>query len=183
MMRNDRSPNPRIDPVTEETVKRFLAEVPPEHHGYCHTMRGVDISEFMRDASFALESELSEIVTIGIGDGGNEIGMGKIPWEVIRNNIPNGGLIACSWPTDYLIVAGISNWGAYALAAGVALLRGYTPPDEWFDEDTERRILQDMVEKGPLVDGVKGQPSVSVDGLDFAAYIEHLRWIAKIVRA
>ena len=55
--------------------------------------------------------------------------MGKIPWDVIRRNVPNGGLIACRVPTDHLIVAGVSNWGAYALAAGVALLaRGETRP-------------------------------------------------------
>ena len=35
----------------------------------------------------------------------------------------NGGLIACRVPADYLIVAGVSNWGAWALGAGVALLR------------------------------------------------------------
>ena len=57
-------------------------------------------------------------VTIGIGDGGNEIGMGKIPHETIVKNIPNGDLIHCRVPTDHLIVAGVSNWGAYALAAG-----------------------------------------------------------------
>src|SRR5258707_3766177 len=62
--------------------------------------------------------------TTGIGDGGNEIGMGKIPWDVIRRNIPNGGLVACRVPTDHLIVCGVSNWGAYGLAAGVAFFRG-----------------------------------------------------------
>ena len=33
-------------------------------------------------------------MTIGIGDGGNEIGMGKITLDVIHHNIPRGGLIA-----------------------------------------------------------------------------------------
>src|SRR5205807_1527308 len=73
--------------------------------------------------------------TIGVGDGGNEIGMGKIPWDVIRRNVPNGGLIACRVPTDYLIVAGVSNWGAYALAAGVALLRGAKLDPSLFDAE------------------------------------------------
>ena len=45
--------------------------------------------------------------------------MGKIPWDVIRRNIPRGGLVACRVPADHLIVCGISNWGAYGLAAGV----------------------------------------------------------------
>src|SRR5260370_17073462 len=49
---------------------------------------------------------------------------GKIPWSVIRRNIPNGGLVACRVPTDHLIVCGVSNWGAYGLAAGVRILTG-----------------------------------------------------------
>jgi hypothetical protein len=180
----DGGDKPRRSPEgPEESVRRFEAEVPCKHHGRCHTMRGVDITDFMCDPGFALECEASQPVTIGIGDGGNEIGMGKVPWDVIRRNIPNGAVIACGWRTDYLIVAGISNWGAYALAAGVALLCGYSPPDSWFDIETERGILQEMVEQGPLVDGVKGIPSISVDGLDFETYIEPLRRIAAIVRA
>src|SRR4029077_6335677 len=141
-------------------------------HGRCHTMRAVDITEQMCDAAFLFEhaEEAHRPVTLGIGDGGNEIGMGKVPWDVIRRNIPRGGVIACRVATDYLIVAGVSNWGAYALSAGVAVLRGYSPADDWFDVEKEHGILAEMVEQGPLVDGVKAQPAVSVDGLEFAAY-------------
>jgi hypothetical protein len=169
----------------EATVQRFLAEVPAPEHDRCHTMRGIDITDEMHDAFrlFERRSWSGEPVTIGIGDGGNEIGMGKVSWDVIRRNIPRGAVIACRVATDYLIVAGVSNWGAYALAAGVALLRGVDPPANWFDIDIERAILAEMVEKGPLVDGVKGRPEVSVDGLEFEAYIEPLRQIAAIVRA
>jgi hypothetical protein len=124
----------------------------------------------------------SPITTIGIGDGGNEIGMGKIRWDVIRRNIPNGGLIACRVPTDYLIVAGVSNWGAYGLAAGVRLLRGVPFDPELFDVERERELLRIMVEQGPLVDGVTGRQTVSVDGLDFDRYADVLRRIGEIVR-
>lgn len=157
-----------------------LERVGPNQHGRCHTMRGVDITDAMRDAAAMFERRGS--VTIGIGDGGNEIGMGKIPWQVIRDNVPNGGVIACRIPTDFLIVAGISNWGAYALACGVAVVKGISPPDDWFDIDLERRILRDMVEKGPLVDGVTGRAEDSVDGLAFEQYIEPLIQLERIVR-
>src|SRR5579872_2223568 len=83
--------------------------------------------------------------TIGIGDGGNEIGMGKIPHETIIKNITNGDLIHCRVPTDYLIVAGVSNWGAYALAAGIFILRGVKPPPDLFNPDSEREILELIV--------------------------------------
>ena len=113
--------------------------------------------------------------TIGIGDGGNEIGMGKIPHETIVKNIPNGDLIHCRVPTDHLIVAGVSNWGAYALAAGVYVLRGVKPPADLFDPDREREILEVMVREGPLVDGVTGKQTATVDGLTWDEYVEAAR--------
>jgi hypothetical protein len=178
-----------------EAYLDFLDACPPEHHDRCHTMRGRDITEHMSPAHLLFEHAFlpsppgrgvggegskSAITTIGIGDGGNEIGMGKIPWDVIHRNIPGGGLVACRVPTTHLIVCGISNWGAYALARGVWLLRGRPFPAELADPENERRILQAMVERGPLVDGVTGQPTISVDGLDFDKYIDVLPRLARV---
>ena len=84
-------------------------------------------------------------------------------------------MIACRVPTDYLIVCGVSNWGAYALAAGVALLRGAKLDPAVFDAEKERELLRIMVEQGPLVDGVTAQPTVTVDGLSFEEYVKPLR--------
>ncbi len=144
------------------------AEVPAEHQDRCHTMRGLDITDHTSPAHWLFEKP--GISTIGIGDGGNEIGMGKLAWDVIQRNIPRGGLIACRVPTDQLIVAGVSNWGAYALAAGVYHRRGAKPSPELFDPVVEQRILEVMVERGPLVDGVLSKPSVTVDGLTWERY-------------
>ncbi len=166
-----------LDDQSGGPLSDFLAQVPAEHHDRCHTMRGLDITDRMAPAHLLFESVRAEapgVVTVGIGDGGNEIGMGKIPWEIIRRNIPGGGLVACRVPTDYLIVCGVSNWGAYGLAAGVRLLRGAPPDPALFDPGRERAILQAMVEHGPLVDGVTGCQTVSVDGLSFERYAEVL---------
>src|SRR4029078_2382924 len=100
-----------------------------------------------------------------IADGANEIVMCRVRWEVIARNIPNGALTACRVPTDHLIVAGVSNWGAYALAAGVALLRGVKLAPALVDPGGERALLQVMVDAGPLVSGVTGQRTATVDGL------------------
>jgi hypothetical protein len=160
-----------------ETYLDFLHEVPPEHQDRCHTMRGLDITAHMSPAHLLLEAVRGEpgVTTIGIGDGGNEIGMGKLSWEVIRRNVPGGGLVACRVPADHLIVCGVSNWGAYGLAAGVRLLRGQPPDRELFDPEREQALLQVMVERGPLVDGVTGRPTATVDGLPFERYAEPLR--------
>lgn len=165
----------------EAALVQFVAEVPAEHQDRCHTMKGRDITADTSPAHLlfeALARSQQSYTTIGIGDGGNEIGMGKIPWDVIRRNIPRGGLIACRVPTDHLIVCGISNWGAYGLAAGVRLLLDADPDPELFDVDRERELLQLMVEKGPLVDGVSGQQTVTVDGVPFEQYVRPLRTLA-----
>jgi hypothetical protein len=169
--------------TTSAEVQRFLAEVPAEHHDRCHTMRGRDITASMSPAHRLFEvagQKEPGIATIGIGDGGNEIGMGKIPWSIIRRNIPNGGLVACRVPTDHLIVCGVSNWGAYGLGAGVRLLRGASNKTDLFDPEQEEALLRIMVEEGPLVDGVSGQATVSVDGLPLKRYLEPLKQLQQI---
>lgn len=90
-----------------------------ERGTYC-TMKGQDISKFVQpvDQLFDMARKNPHIATIGIGDGGNELGMGKVYDSVVKN-IPLGETIACSVAADYLIAAGVSNWGGYALACGL----------------------------------------------------------------
>jgi hypothetical protein len=168
----------RAQPGTPAAMAElFLLEVPPEHYDRCHTMGGLDITRWMRPAHLLMEGAAQDaprLRTIGIGDGGNEIGMGRIPWHVIRRNVPGGGLVACRIPVDHLIVCGVSNWGAYGLSAGVRLLRRQGPDPDWFDVERERDLLRVMVEQGPLVDGMTGLPTISVDGLAFERYVEPL---------
>ena len=157
-----------------------IERVGPNHQDRCHTMRGRDITDLMSPAH-RLFGKRAGITTIGIGDGGNEIGMGKIPRDVIERNIPSGGLIACRVPTNHLIVCGVSNWGAYALAAGVSKLRGQALDARLFDSAREQEILNVMVEQGPLVDGVTGKPSATVDGLTWEQYAGILRKIQDVM--
>jgi uncharacterized protein YcsI (UPF0317 family) len=164
-------------------LEQFRAEVPAEHHDRCHTMRGLDITDKMCPAHLLFEAESRRkagVLTIGIGDGGNEIGMGKIAWPTLARNIPRGGLVACRTATDHLIVCGVSNWGAYGLAAGVRLLRGQGLDAELLSPQKEAELLECMVRQGPLVDGVTGKETATVDGLSFERYVEPLRKIAGI---
>jgi len=159
-------------------VEMFEKEVPPPDRNRCHSMRGVDITKETSPAHLLFEnaSRLDPAVkTIGVGDGGNEIGMGKIAWDVIRRNIKLGGRIACRVATDYLIVAGVSNWGAYGLATGVRLLRNAPHVPDLYDVERDRQLLQVMIDFGPLVDGVTGTRTATVDGLPFERYGEVLK--------
>ena len=162
-----------------------VERVGPSHlDGRSYTMRCRDITGEtapMHHLIHECQQRLPRIHTVGIGDGGNEIGMGKIPWATIARNIPDGERIACRVPTDHLIVAGVSNWGAYALAAGIFVLKGITPPPDLFDPDREREILEVMVREGPLVDGVTGRQEATVDGLSWEEYSRPLIAIREIL--
>lgn len=114
------------------------------------------------------------IHTIGIGDGGNEIGMGSFLWESLHPLVPggHGPRIVCRIPTDWTVVAGTSNWGAYALAAAVALLAGRPDVLHSWPEARHEQLLRHLVQHGPAVDGVTREREPTVDGLPFMTYIQ-----------
>ncbi len=152
--------------------------MPPNRRDRPQSMRGIDLTKSINPTHLLFEAaglRGPAITTIGIGDGGNEIGMGKIPWPIIRRNVNGSAAIACRISTDFLIVAGVSNWGAYGLAAGVRLLRNAPPDPHLFDPERERQLLQLMIDAGPLVDGVTRRREATVDGLPFERHAQVLR--------
>jgi hypothetical protein len=68
------------------------------------------------------------VSTIAIGDGGNELGMGKV-YEKVVKHICNGPTIACTTPADFIIACGVSNWGGYALSLGLFVVS--SSPIHW----------------------------------------------------
>jgi len=121
--------------------------------------------------------------TIGIGDGGNELGMGAIPWDELQSRLtgPAAPLVPCRIATDWTIVAGVSNWGAQALAAAVCLLRGRVDVLAAWDIASEERRLQALVDDGPAVDGVTRLQQATIDGLPFLTYIQPWDGIRRIL--
>lgn len=116
-------------------------------------MRGEDISE--RCASFDHFLNLATCPTIGIGDGGNEIGMGNLKQALAQLDI-----IPCITECDELIVADVSNWAAWGLIAMVSVL---TKQDLLAKADP-LSILQYLSAKGS-VDGVTRLNTLTEDGL------------------
>jgi hypothetical protein len=121
--------------------------------------------------------------TIAIGDGGNEIGMGAISRSLIAGHVAHGETIACVTAARHLIVAGVSNWGAYALIGALAALR-----EDWrrtllacLDETVDRAVLEATVEHGPAVDGVSRLRTLTVDNLDIATHHRILRMVRTMV--
>lgn len=149
--------------------------------GAPRNMRGLDISSYtapLDDLFIAGQWE-----TIAVGDGGNEIGMGSIPRSLIAQNVDHGETIACVTPAQHLIVAGVSNWGAYALIGALATLRRDWYPKllSCLDETLDRAILEATVNYGPAVDGVSRLRALTVDNLDLAIHHGKLRGIRTLV--
>ncbi|MBS0265596.1 MAG: DUF4392 domain-containing protein [Planctomycetes bacterium] len=158
-------------------VESFLQKVPECHRNACHNMRGMIIDEYSGDLHRLFEEAVRKnpaIKTIGIGDGANEIGMGVAAWEDLERRLTgdHAGWIPCRIATDWNIVAGTSNWGGYALAAAVALLRGDLAAIAPFDAAHQLRVLEAMIANGPAVDGVTRRREATVDGLLFLTYIQ-----------
>jgi hypothetical protein len=63
----------------------------------------------------------------------------------------------------------------------VFLLRNTTPPADLFNPAAERAILEVMVREGPLIDGVTGRATATVDGLSWDEYIRPLLSIRQIL--
>ena len=107
----------------------------------------------------AEEAGLYGIPTVGIGDGGNEIGMGKVR-ELVERYVPNGKKIATVVETDELVVSAVSNWGAYGLVAELSLKTEKNLLKGWEEEFVVRVLV-----KAGLIDGVSKKREVSVDGI------------------
>ncbi len=98
------------------------------------------------------------IPTVGVGDGGNEIGMGNLK-DPIREKL---SLVPCRTTVDHLVIATVSHWGAYGLAACLAKLSGRKL---LLSFDAIRAFLRRTVALGS-VDGMSGKPEERVDGFD-----------------
>lgn len=164
---------------------QLFREVPVEHHGHRHNMRGEIIDRFTPplDQLFDRVKALRPACfTLGIGDGGNEIGMGCFPWRQLQGAIQRspGGQIACRVATDKVITAGISNWGAYALVAAMAVVDPTVRAADTLSVAGERELLEKLVRDAGAVDGVTLERSLSVDGVDAEAYLAHLAAILAV---
>ena len=126
----------------------------PDAAGVYRNMRGRDISP--QTARIDQLFDLG-IPSIGIGDGGNEIGMGNLA-EVVRaaDQLPeHPAVTGC----DRLIAASTSNWGGYGLVAALSLEvgRNLLPSVE-----TDADCIRFLVDAG-AVSGVSGEHDYLVD--------------------
>jgi hypothetical protein len=85
--------------------------------GNCYTMRGIDMTAAGLIAPLHRLCSEAQVPFLAIGDGGNELGMGKVMDEIVKNpKIANGEKIGCCVAADCFFAASVSNWGGYALS-------------------------------------------------------------------
>lgn len=172
----------------------------PAADGICYTMRGIDMNAAGLIAPlhrFVVKPD-RKVLFIAIGDGGNELGIGKVIDKILQH-IANADKIASVIPADYLIAASVSNWGGYALAAGAALCKVehiLQQEEEQSSSSTDKRsnvddlvaqwvakclptaqeeteLLQRAVAAG-CRDGVSGQMEATVDGMPLETSLQCL---------
>lgn len=144
--------------------------------GVIHNMLGKDTnaSQAKLDAVFRRARETG-VFALGIGDGGNEIGMANIA-DCVKEFVPFGTKCACgcgggltpATPVDLVIPATVSNWGAYALASmlgAIALMNEALP-----DPVRERSVLEATIAAG-FHDAIYGEVCGSVDGSPMATQL------------
>lgn len=97
-----------------------IERVGKNRNGKYLTMTGKDVSDYVDPIDSLFEEAMDHplVTTIAIGDGGNELGMGKVG-KAIQQHITKGAEIGCVVSSDCLIAAGVSNWAGQALAGGL----------------------------------------------------------------
>ncbi|NJE01803.1 glutamate cyclase domain-containing protein [Thermococcus sp. JdF3] len=126
--------------------------------GRYYSMSAMEITREAFDWAVLRAKDIG-VPTIGIGDGGNEAGMGNIRDLVVRY-VPHGERIASTVETDELILSAVSNWGAYGLVAQASIEFGRELLPGW-DEKTIVRIISKL----GLIDGVSKTQTPTVDGI------------------
>ena len=134
--------------------------------GTYRDMRGNDISAFTAPIDALFLDPPEGCVTVGIGDGGNEIGMGRLETEIARLL----DVAPCVVPVDYLILAAVSNWGACGLLRYLELLFGVSCLP---DAEEVKEFLSLIVARG-AVDGISRRCEHKVDGYDLSQLLSIL---------
>ena len=156
-------------------------------NGVYHSWNGLDMAPYeARIGRLFEECREQGILTIGIGDGGNEIGMGNI-YETVRKVVPYGDNCKCptkcgiadSTLVDVAVVATVSNWGAYGIEACLAAITGKS--EALHTEGEALRIIRECIDAGGL-DGPAKVPRPFLDAVPEKIDVAILSFLGEIIR-
>jgi hypothetical protein len=167
----------------------FVERDGPNKEGFFHGVRGdcrnpEDVGHVYLLADVAHKRG---VLTVGVGDGGNEVGFGAVR-DAIAAVHPLGakslaghasGVITVT-ATDVVVSASVSNWGAYGIAAAIAAR--VKNLDVLHTPALELKMIEASVAAGAR-DGATSRAEVAVDGINWeghAAFVEMLRSIVAV---
>jgi hypothetical protein len=145
-------------------------------YGVYHSMRGIDYGMGRARVDYLFDEALNRgIPVVAVGDGGNEIGMGKVA-DHVKAHVPYGDRCQCGCGggigavtgCDVLVTAACSNWGCTAICAAMAARAGN--PRLLHTPEREALLLDTMVANG-LINSTHGIVDDSVDGFPRASHI------------
>ncbi len=178
-----------------EVLERFkpraiiaIEKTGPNSKGVFHTVRGYEVKSETQLHVYHLieEAKRRGILTIGIGDGGNEIGCGLILEDVKKIlrwgeicQCPCQGGVATYVATDVLVIAAISNWGAYGVATCLAFMLDDVNLIQ--NVQMEENMLKACVKEGSF-DGVFESQVESVDATSIDVQTSLITMLREIVK-
>lgn len=138
----------KLDPSLVISIER--AGITADGHYY--NMHKKDITKLV--SKYDLFLNLSGSPSIGIGDGGNEIGMGNVTDALEKLDI-----IPSITKCTELVIASVSNWGAYGIIAALSLLH----KKDLFTCFNTLEIMDFLITSGS-VDGTNFRAEYTEDG-------------------
>lgn len=163
---------------TRPTAVVFVELDGPNEQGRFHGVRGnrrpPDYS-----ANLHLLAPLATkagVLTVGIGDGGNEVGFGTFRNDLARIH-PNPHVVTATG-TDVVVSAAVSNWGAYAVAGALAV--ALDDMNLVHQPESELALISACVAEGAR-DGATSLSKPYVDGISWRGHCGFVSLVASIV--
>ncbi|MDF7649988.1 DUF4392 domain-containing protein [Erwiniaceae bacterium L1_54_3] len=165
----------------------FVERDGPNAEGIFHGVRG-DFRTPDQVGHLYLLADMAhqkQVLTIGIGDGGNEVGFGAVREQVAlahpygaksHGEFPSGVITVTS--TDVVVAASVSNWGAYAVTAALAWLLKRL--DLTHIPECEKALIAACVAAGAR-DGATSLQEEAVDGIDLETHMAFTRMLGSII--
>jgi hypothetical protein len=155
--------------------------------GHYHRANGLPITDFVAklDDLFQGVSKRGGL-TIGIGDLGNELGMGSLK-EATKTLIEHGEKCQCgcgagigaSVPAEALMFGAVSDDVAYAFLACLSYLLSQP---ELLQSEMMKRVLEAACDHG-AIDGPSGLSLPSIDYLDVKNHVFQIELMKEIIRS
>ncbi|MFD5224407.1 glutamate cyclase domain-containing protein [Microbacterium sp. NPDC058342] len=161
-----------------------IEKVGPGENGHLHGITGQPATDggamwgFTDISGLVTQARERGVLSIGVGDGGNEIGFANLSEEVAAV-APHGAAICCTVGVDILFPATCSNWGAYAIEAVLAADLGR--PELMHTPQMEQRVLQACLDAGG-VEAVDCSTKFLLDGFSGTASMALVELLGELVR-